>query len=227
VAGTDTDVGKTVLSAIALRAALRSGPAGYWKPVQTWSDSDTETVRRLAGAPGSVFAEPLRHYPLPASPHEAAADVGTEVPVEQLSPRLDELRRSPEALRWIVELAGGLLVPYRMDVLQLDWLQQIRLPLLFAARSGLGTLNHTLLSSRALASVGLRPNALFLIGDRHPSNLATLIELAGADDVFEVPRFERLDGEALEGWLDEARSHRGRALPELVAEEVASTDAVR
>ncbi|MHC4893574.1 MAG: dethiobiotin synthase [Planctomycetota bacterium] len=224
VAGTDTDVGKTVLSAIALSAARRLGPAGYWKPVQTGSDDDTETVRALTDAPGSDLAEPLRRYPLPASPHEAAADAGDVVPVDELTPTLDALCERDRARRWIVELAGGLLVPIRIDRLQLDWLREIRRPILFAARSALGTLNHTLLSVRAARAEGVEIRALFLIGDVHDSNRETLITLTGIPDVFEIPRFPTLDRRAIDGWLDNARSHRGRSLMDVISSEADGGD---
>ncbi len=220
VAGTDTGVGKTVLSALALRAAARSGPAGYWKPVQTGDDDDTAEVRRLARDAGLdlTFPEPLARFPLPASPHEAAAEVGQEVPVGELTPGLERLRAQPPERRWIVELAGGLMVPYRLDALQIDWLAELRLPVLLAARSSLGTLNHTLLSVRALERAGVELRALFLIGAPHRSNRETLRALSGAADVFEVPPFEELGAEPIEAWLETARSHRGLSLPSIFAE---------
>ncbi|MEO0650688.1 MAG: dethiobiotin synthase, partial [Planctomycetota bacterium] len=218
VAGTDTDVGKTVLSAMGLNAIRRLGPAGYWKPVQTGDDDDTQTVRRLAEAPGCEFAEPLRHYPLPASPHEAAAAAGTAVPVEELTPALREILERDRSRRWIVELAGGVLVPYRSDRTQLEWLREFRFPLLLAVRSGLGTLNHTLLTVAACERAGLPIAALFLIGDPHPSNRRTLIEMTRVPHVFEVPRFEPLDSAAVEEWVSGSASHAGKTLDAVLEE---------
>ena len=66
------------------------------------------------------------------------------------SPRWQEYSRRKELL--VVEGVGGLLVPLRRDLLLADFLGRIRLPTLLVARSGLGTLNHTLLSLEALRS---------------------------------------------------------------------------
>ncbi|QDU69924.1 ATP-dependent dethiobiotin synthetase BioD [Planctomycetes bacterium Pla133] len=171
---------------------------------------------RLAGAPGSVFENPLRRYPLPASPHEAATHAGDVLPVEELAPKLAEIRsRSAERL-WIVELAGGLLVPYRMDWLQIDWLQQIRVPLVLVARSGLGTLNHTLLSVEAARARGLELAALFLVGERHPSNERTLIETTGIPHVFVLEPLAPLDQASVAKWVAVARSHRGASLGQVL-----------
>ncbi|MBM3990833.1 MAG: aminotransferase class I/II-fold pyridoxal phosphate-dependent enzyme, partial [Planctomycetes bacterium] len=81
VAGTDTSVGKTIVAALLARAATRQGRAGYFKPVQTGTESDTEVVGRLAGA-ALRLAEPAHAFPLPASPHEAALAAGASVDVE-------------------------------------------------------------------------------------------------------------------------------------------------
>jgi dethiobiotin synthetase len=79
----------------------------------------------------------------------------------------------------VVETAGGLLVPLRRDRLQIDQMVTWGLPVLLVARSGLGTLNHTLLSLEALASRGLRVLGLVLNGPPHPDNPRTLEQLGG------------------------------------------------
>jgi 8-amino-7-oxononanoate synthase len=186
VVGTDTGVGKTVTSAALLRAALDRGPARYWKPVQTGDDDDTAEVGRLSGAPPGALNGPLRHFPLPASPHEAAAAAGEEITVGRLDERLLELRAA-SAAPLLVELAGGLLVPYRMDATQADWLQHHRLSVVLVARSGLGTLNHTALTLEALARRDLHVRGLILVGEPHPSNRRTLERLHPDLPVFELP----------------------------------------
>jgi hypothetical protein len=59
----------------------------------------------------------------------------------------------------------------------------------------------TLLSVEALRGRGLTPRALFLVGEPHPSNLATLRQLAGVERCYEVPAFARLVPAALDDWL--------------------------
>jgi 8-amino-7-oxononanoate synthase len=205
VVGTDTGVGKTVVSALLLCAALRRGRAAYWKPVQTGAESDRATVRALTGVEEHVCLPEAWRLPLAASPHEAAADAGQAIEPKRIEEGLRGLLRTLGGTLVIVELAGGLLVPYRTDpelFTQADWLAGTRRGPCLVARSGLGTLNHTLLTLEALRARHLEPRALFLVGPPHRSNRATLERVAGVARVFEVPPFEPLTAEALERWLD-------------------------
>lgn len=199
IAGTDTNVGKTVVAALCTRAlAQRVGDAGYWKPVQTGRDDDTATVRRLTGGEAIVFRAPRWSLPLPASPHEAARAAAVTIDPHALAVDVAAC-----AAHTIVELAGGLLVPLDDRTTQLDLLARARPRLVLVARSGLGTLNHTLLSLEALRRRRLEPTALFLVGEPHPSNRATLQALGGVARVYEVPPFAELTPRALDAWLHE------------------------
>jgi 8-amino-7-oxononanoate synthase len=204
VAGTDTGVGKTVISALLLRDAQRRGCGTYWKPVQTGDDDDTATVAALSGAPPRALLPNHASFALPASPHEAAAAEGARVDVAALMQACERHRVEADG-ELILELAGGLLVPLDLDppFLQLDWLARLRPDVVLVCRSGLGTLNHTLLSVDALRARGLTPSALFLVGAPHPSNFATLRRLTGIERCFEVPWLEAVDEDALDAWLDQ------------------------
>lgn len=201
VAGTDTDIGKTVVSALLVRAAARRGPAAYWKAVQTGTDSDTRTVAALAGIDPRSLAAPAYEFPLPASPHEAAAAAGARIDPARIDSQAIERAAGGKPL--VLELAGGLLVPWSDDITQLDWLTHTPHELVLVARSGLGTLNHTLLSLEALRARQLEPRALFLVGPAHSSNRATLARLGGISTLFELPHFEPLTTQALDAWIDE------------------------
>lgn len=202
VAGTDTGVGKTVVSALLLRAAQRLGPARYWKPLQTGDDDDRGVVCALSGAPEATLLPNHARFPLPASPHEAAAAAGARVDPAALHADF-ERHRAAVADRLLVEFAGGLHVPIDMQppLLQLDWLGRMAADVVLVARSGLGTLNHTLLSVESLRARGLRPRALFLVGPRHPSNFETLRQLAGVARCYELPALDPLSTAALDDWL--------------------------
>ena len=205
VVGTDTGIGKTVVSAALLLAARRRGPARYWKPVQTGDDDDTRTVLELADAPADCAPPPLVSLPLPASPHEAAAAAGTSIDPRTLDARLAELLAEPVPGPLLVELAGGLLVPYTggpAAETQADWLARERPALVLVARSGLGTLNHTLLTLEALRARHLEPAGLILVGPPHASNRATLAELGHVAPVLELPHLDPLSTEALGRWVD-------------------------
>jgi 8-amino-7-oxononanoate synthase len=197
VAGTDTGVGKTIVAALLARAAARRGGAHYWKPVQTGDEDDTAVVVRLSGAASSP---PAHAFPLPASPHEAARAAGAAIDPARLAELLEGRERGAAGAPLLVELAGGLLVPLTDEAMQIDWLARRRPALVLVARSGLGTLNHTLLSLEALERRQLAPRALFVVGPPHPSNRRTLA--ARVPRLFEVPPFDPLDRPALDAWID-------------------------
>ncbi|MEC7583280.1 MAG: dethiobiotin synthase [Planctomycetota bacterium] len=200
VTGTDTGIGKTVVSALLLRAASARGVAGYCKPVQTGDDDDAAEVRQLAGVSDAQAPPPHYRFALPASPHEAAAAEGRSIDLEALDSGLDQRLVELGQGILLVELAGGLQVPLVGAFTQIDWLAKRRPPCVLVARSGLGTLNHSLLSVEALRQRHIEPRALFLVGAAHPSNRDTLARMTGLP-VYEVPMFDPLDAAALQSWL--------------------------
>jgi adenosylmethionine-8-amino-7-oxononanoate aminotransferase len=152
VTGTDTGVGKTVVSAWLLVAARRRGAApAYWKPVQTGCppDDDAAFVRVAAGLASAQVAPGAVRLRTPASPFEAAR-------LEGVTPR------PPTALPdvgpggfLVVEGAGGLLVPFDATTTSADLFVAWGLPLVVVARPTLGTMNHTLLTLEAARRRGL------------------------------------------------------------------------
>ncbi len=155
VAGTDTGVGKTVVSALLARSLRESGRAViYQKWVTTGSrdhSGDALVVKEFAGLNmetqrGSLFTPLCFSYP--ASPHLAAELDGEEPDIGLI---MDSYHRLSSRDGWlIVEGAGGLMVPLTRELLLIDLLQEARIPVLLVSRSGLGTINHTLLSLEAL-----------------------------------------------------------------------------
>ncbi|MCT0217934.1 dethiobiotin synthase [Synechococcus sp. CS-1329] len=196
VCGTDTDVGKTVVSALLVQGL----GAQYWKPVQCGLEEggDTARVAALLGltpseAAGRLLPEAYR-YSHPVSPHWAAELEQRPIELERLAL---PLVRGP----LVVETAGGLLVPLRLDSLQIDQVGRWGLPVVLVARSGLGTLNHTLLSVEALRSRGIPLLGLVLNGPPHPDNPRTLEAMTGAPVLACLPPLTQLDRQALaEQW---------------------------
>lgn len=205
VVGTDTGIGKTVVSALLTRAAARRGPVGYWKPAQTGDESDTVEVLRLCSDLDVRSFAPTYEFPLPASPHEAAREAGAVVDPARL--RADLARHigtgwpaSQERPWLVVEPAGGLHVPLSDEWSTSDWLAEARPELVVVARSGLGTLNHTRLTVEALRARALEPRALLLVGEPHESNRSTLSRLTGLPTI-EVPLFRGLEPDILDEWI--------------------------
>jgi 8-amino-7-oxononanoate synthase len=205
VAGTDTDVGKTVVSALLARALARKRITfRYLKPMQTGDDLDTPEVMRLADLPAKNVLEPLAQLPLPASVDQAAAAAGVRIEMRELLAGMRARRQEAgrAGARLLLECAGGLRVPINERADQLDFLQALRVPLVMVARSGLGTLNHTLLSLEACAARGIPVQALFLVGETHAANVASLRDRLGTLPILEVPPFRTLDTQSLDLWLN-------------------------
>ncbi len=189
VCGTDTDVGKTVVSALLVQGL----GAHYWKPVQSGLEGggDTGRVQQLLGLPPErVWPEAYR-LTAPVSPHWAAERDGLSIDPARLA-----LPAGDGPL--VVETAGGLLVPLRRNWLQIEQIAVWGLPVLLVARSGLGTLNHTLLSLEALSRRSIPVLGLVLNGDPHPDNPRTLEALGGVPVLAELPPLDPLDREGLE-----------------------------
>jgi len=189
VCGTDTDVGKTVVSALLVQGL----GARYWKPVQSGLEGggDSGWVRRVLDLPGERILPESYRLRAPVSPHWAAEREGIVIdPARLVLPALE----GP----LVVETAGGLLVPLRRDWLQIDQIVHWGLPVLLVARSGLGTLNHTLLSLEALRKRHIPVLGLVLNGPPHPDNPRTLAELGGVPVLAELPPLEPLDAPSLQ-----------------------------
>lgn len=218
ICGTDTGVGKTVLSALMMLQLQRAGNfATYLKPVQTGSDSDTATVRRLAGLSDEQAPPPLFEFDLPASIDQAAEFEQRSLTANQvvnavqqklagLDGDLEDVTDPAAAdshRHWLLELAGGLLVPLNRQQTQADVIQQLNFPVVLAARSALGTLNHTLLTVEALRNRGLNLIGVLVIGGKHPGNLKSLRGILPGLPIVEIPNFDHLDRRHLQAWVDQ------------------------
>jgi dethiobiotin synthetase len=157
VTGTDTGVGKTVVTAaIAVLARERGAPVAVVKPAQTGvaagEPGDLDDVIRLSGVT-TTFE--LARYPDPLSPAAAARVSGLpSVSLDQAAETITELTESHRLV--LVEGAGGLLVRFDEDGATLaDLARALHAPVLVVARAALGTLNHTALTLEAMAGRGL------------------------------------------------------------------------
>jgi len=192
VCGTDTDVGKTVVSALLVEGL----GARYWKPVQSGMEGggDTGRVAALLELPAERIVPEAYRLAAPVSPHWAAEREGVAIDPARLALPLGD---GP----LVVECAGGLLVPLRRDWLQIEQIARWGLPVVLVARSGLGTLNHTLLSLEALRQRRIPVLGLVLNGEPHPDNPRTLAELGGVPVLAELPPLEPLTRDSLRQWL--------------------------
>ena len=173
VTGTDTGVGKTVVSAALMHRFRASVQLKYWKPVQTGieEDDDTATVKTLGRCADDEVVDEGVRLPGPFSPHLSARLSGRTIRMDDLLAVTDR-QRSPE--RWIVEGAGGVLVPLNDRELTADFMVRLGLPVTVVARTTLGTINHTLLTIEALRSRAIEVVGAILVGQPNDENRAAI-----------------------------------------------------
>jgi dethiobiotin synthetase len=224
VTGTDTNVGKTVVSAALMVRYRDEAPLKYWKPIQTGieHDDDTAEVARLAGVAarkGPPYTEEILdtgvRLPHPVSPHLAAHLAGTRITVRSLvetirtadvnvrAARGESRAAQGEAKpRWIVEGAGGMLVPINERETMADLMHALDLPVLIAARSTLGTINHTVLTIEGLRRRMLRVAGVVMVGDPNDENRLAIEKYGAAEVIAQMPRFDPLTPGAFERWVE-------------------------
>jgi dethiobiotin synthetase len=202
VTGTDTGVGKTVVTAALASCLSELGEVAVHKPLQTGvrpgEPGDAAEIARLSGLGEGVVREGVRLRD-PLAPTTAARREGVRLPT--VGSHAAALREVQAAVRWLlVEGAGGLLVGLDDDGRNLAdlagrarLLESGRLGFVVVVRSGLGTLNHSQLTVEALRARGL-PISGLVIGSwpREPGladecNLADLPEVTGVPVIGRVP----------------------------------------
>ncbi|MCC7304965.1 MAG: ATP-dependent dethiobiotin synthetase BioD [Alphaproteobacteria bacterium] len=188
ITGTDTDVGKTVFAAM-LMLALE---AYYWKPIQCGVEDgvDTRTVQNLTKLPEEYFFPEKYIFTEPLSPHRAAEIDGAEVDVEALEP---PACGGP----LLIEGAGGLMVPLTRKNLQINLFKRWNLPVILCARTGLGTINHTLLSVEALWSRKIPIHGIAFVGEDNPDTIETIAKFSGVKVLGRLPWLYDLSAENL------------------------------
>jgi len=164
ITGTDTDCGKTVVSAALLSLLLgRKINAGYMKPIQTGCIKNGAVIRapdvdfvlkvcNISVSPSQYELISPYKFILPASPHLAAEQESIEISIDNIIETSACLNKSYDHL--IIEGAGGILVPLSNNIMMLDLIKRLRYPVILVTRTSLGTINHTLLSIHELLNAG-------------------------------------------------------------------------
>ena len=188
ICGTDTNVGKTVVSSFFVQG-LRGT---YWKPIQSGTEegTDTKTVCNLLNLEPNRYLSERYKFKAPVSPHWAAEQESGFIEPRNLKlPDLDELI--------VIETAGGLMVPLNRSWLQIDQLKVWGAPIILVARTGLGTLNHTLLSLEALKRRNLDVLGIVLNGPPHQDNPKTLEQFGDTKILASLPIFDEVNAKVL------------------------------
>lgn len=159
IAGIGTEVGKTVVSAII--TTLFKGD--YWKPIQSGGiDPDSEIIAKLLPSDCIVYP-PAYSFKAPLSPHHAARLESQIIVPGKIIP--------PDTTRpLIIEMAGGIFVPLREDLLSIDLFKSWKAPWILVSKHYLGSINHTLLTVEALINHQVEVLGIIFNGEPNPDS---------------------------------------------------------
>jgi len=200
VTGTGTGVGKTVAAASLMHRYRSQAPLRYWKPIQTGieNDDDTRTVHELGECgENEILCKGVRLAGA-VSPHLAADWNGSRIEVAQL---VSIIGNEPKA-SWIVEGAGGVLVPLNDTSLIIDLMVALKLPVVVITRSELGTINHTLLTLEALRTRTLEIAGVIMVGEHNRSNREAIEHFGNVEVLGEMPHIDQLSSDKLKRWAN-------------------------
>jgi dethiobiotin synthetase len=203
VTGTDTGVGKTYISSLLLGFLRHQGlDAGYQKWLSS-GGSDCADLNfcleqnDITPDTDSADLQAVYCFKYPAAPHLAAKLEGREVDPERIISSFRQYERQKQIV--VVEGVGGLLVPVRRDLLLADFLIRLELPTLIVARTGLGTINHTLLTIEALRSRSLPILGIIFSDDENDDQYDEMLLADNMQTITEfsqVPVFGRIRRQA-------------------------------
>lgn len=198
VLGTDTGIGKTLVSALLQRAL----GCDYFKPIQSGltEGTDTESVKSLAGLDDDHYHPECYRLTEPLSPHASARLDGIRIELDSFAfpePRHGHL---------LIEGAGGLLVPLNEESLLIDLVERSGFPVILVARSGLGTINHSLLSLKALRDKKIPILGVILSGEKNPSNKEAIEHYGRVKVLFELERLNSATPQEIERIANQIKS---------------------
>nr|WP_276552578.1 dethiobiotin synthase [Xenorhabdus indica] len=203
--GTDTEVGKTVVSCALLQAANKKGyqTAGY-KPVASGSEITSEGVRNRDALAlqynSSVSLSYQEVNPLvfvePTSPHIISAELNQPIEFTVISQGLEEL--AVKANWVLIEGAGGWYTPLSENTTFADWVVQEKLPVILTVGIKLGCINHAVLTAKVIQGSGLElvgwiANEIEPAGKRQAEYLATLKRMISAPLLGVIPHLSDSD----------------------------------
>jgi dethiobiotin synthetase len=191
VTGTDTGVGKTVLTGLLVYHLRRKGiRAGAIKPFCSGSSADVELLAAAQeGALSKAEINPF-YFDQPVAPYAALLRGTRRISLRQTLAKIETIEGRFEKL--LIEGAGGVLTPLGNRFTVATLIAALNCPVILVARNALGTINHTLLSIQALRSAGARKITIVLMGQRRPdasapSNATILRHFLGQTPLAEFP----------------------------------------
>lgn len=169
VTGTDTGIGKTLVST----ALVKKMNASYWKIIQTGDDSDKEFVKNSLCLSKEKIIDEAYKLKYPLSPYAAAVKENKNIKIKYILDKFNQIKDS----RVVCEGAGGVLVPIKKNYFMSDLIKDLGLSAVIAARSGLGTINHTLMTVLHLQNKGIDIPLIILNGELNTDNEKIIKEI--------------------------------------------------
>ena len=208
ITGTDTDVGKTIVSA----GLCITWPAHYWKPIQSGYQStktsdfseparnkkilpstDNEVMSRFI--PEENIFPSVYNLKEPLSPNQAAE-------IERIHIQKEKIKPPKTNFNLIIEGAGGALVPFNDKEDMTNLMKEFNAPVIIVARSTLGTLNHTFLTLSTLRRKNISILGVIMVGPPHPRNKKDIEKIGKVSVLLELPLIENLSADKLKSYFD-------------------------
>jgi dethiobiotin synthetase len=187
VTGIDTNIGKTITSAIFCKALK----ADYYKPIQC-GDLDNSDSLKISDWGIKVFPESLR-LALPKSPNFAS----------QHTIKLENIELPQTSNPLVVEGAGGVLVPLNENDFIINLAKKWNIPVVLVCKSYLGSLNHTLLSVEAIRSRGIEIKGLIFNGVSNEESESFLERRTGLEILLKIRQEENFNQKIIEQYAKE------------------------
>ena len=182
VIGTDTDVGKTVVSAV-LTLGLNGS---YWKPIQCGVSpcTDTEWVREATGLPSTHFLKEIYRFGESISPHAQH----TRIEMSQLRPKTWDHPHH----HLIIEASGGIMTPINENQFYIDYIQELQIPTLLVVKNNKGAINQAILTTEKLRSHSIPIFGIVLNGQKDEINKNSIVQYCPVPFIFEMDIIEQI-----------------------------------
>ncbi|HET7635847.1 MAG TPA: dethiobiotin synthase [Burkholderiales bacterium] len=214
VTGTDTGVGKTLVSCALLHAlacrgrraiGMKSVASGCERVADEWRNEDVENLIAASGVSAPRALINPYHFVPPIAPHIAAGQAGESIELARIEVAFAALARSAGTV--IVEGVGGFYVPLNAREDTADLACRLALPVILVVGLRLGCLNHALLTAAAIRARGLTlagwvANGIDPDMDDPAQNVATLDARIAAPRLAHIPPLATADWRRAAGMLD-------------------------
>lgn len=189
IVGIHTGIGKTVCSAVICQALGYD----YWKPVQAGDleNSDSLFIKNNVSNPSCTIHRERFKLLTAVSPHYAAS-------LENIEIQKQDFVLPVTKNKLIVETAGGLMSPLSTNLLNIDLIEYLKLPVILVSNNYLGSINHTLLTYSILKDRKIPVIGLVFVGEATPSTEKFILEYTRLPLLFSIPWLKTLSPKILE-----------------------------